>query len=83
MGTSSKQIVSNSGTIVRPFGSLAPPSRDEHLAYSARLKKLGRSLDEAASNVFTRVELLTVKASSPIAAKAVHGRLPVVPSDMP
>ena len=29
------------------------------------------------------VELLTVEVSSPIAAKAVHGRLPVVPSDMP
>jgi hypothetical protein len=44
---------------------------------------MGRSLDEAACNVFTRVELLTVEVSSPIAAKAVHSRLPVVPSDMP
>jgi hypothetical protein len=61
----------------RPFGSLAPPKRSSEsvATINSLLKKMARSLDEAACSVFTRCRVTHRGGQSPYAAK---GRYMVV-----
>jgi hypothetical protein len=62
---------------LRPFGSLALPRR------SPPLKNFRGHWTNLPAMCLLGVELLTVEVSPPMQPRSAHGRLPVVPSDMP